>query len=98
MEKARERVKDGPPSLSGLAIRVLRYLMEHPAAGDTVEGIFDWWLANRDRPADKRSLLEAALGELERAELITVLRAADRRSHYRLNAKRMDEARALLKA
>jgi DNA-binding MarR family transcriptional regulator len=98
MEKARGRANgDEGPSLSALAISVLRYLMEHPGAGDTVEGVLDWWLTQRDRSAVNRSSLERALDELERADLITVLRAADHRSHYRLNANRMDVARALLK-
>ena len=71
--------------------------MEHPGAGDTVEGILDWWLTQHDRSAVKRSPLESALDELEQANLITVLRAADHRSHYRLNASRIDAVRALLK-
>jgi Fe2+ or Zn2+ uptake regulation protein len=85
-----------PGSISTIAMRVLRYLMEHPAAGDTAEGILDWWLAQRGSSVEMKSV-EQALDDLEHVGLITVLRAADNRSHYRLNADRIDGAKALLK-
>jgi hypothetical protein len=85
-------------SLSDLALRVLRYLMDYPAAGDTIDGIQDWWLSQRDRVREPRASLERALGELEAQALITVLHAADGRSHYRLNTRAVERARRLLAA
>jgi hypothetical protein len=90
MEEARRA------SLSDLALRVLRYLMDYPAAGDTIEGINDWWLSQRDGVRDSKAALANALGELEAHRLITVLRSADGRSHYRLNTGALDRAHALL--
>jgi DNA-binding MarR family transcriptional regulator len=90
----------GPPedrtTVSGVAISVLRYLMTHPEAGDTADGILGCWLPARDRKVDRKAV-ERALDELERAGLVTVLRAADSRAHYRLNATRAEDVRALLK-
>jgi hypothetical protein len=81
--------------VSGVAIRVLRYLMTHPAAGDTVDGILGCWLSARDYPVERKAV-EQALDELERAALVTVLRAADSHAHYRLNAARAESVRQLL--
>jgi DNA-binding transcriptional ArsR family regulator len=82
--------------VSAVAIQVLEYLMNHPAAGDTVEGILGCWLTEREHPVERKSV-EQALDELERAGLVTVLRAADNRAHYRLEVDRIKDARLLLK-
>jgi hypothetical protein len=65
-----------------------RYLREHPHAGDTVEGIAQWWLGLT--PASL-GLVECALEVLERAALVVGARAPDGRIHYR---RRMPDAHA----
>ncbi len=82
--------------LSGTGLQILSYLVDHPGAGDTAEGIVDWWLAQGD-VSIKRDCVEQALDELLQRDLITVVRAADSRSHYRLNAEWIEDIRFLLK-
>jgi len=49
---------------------VLRYLLRHPAAADSVEGVRLWWL--RDAGEVSQAMLMAALEELlERGWLVT---------------------------
>jgi hypothetical protein len=63
-----------------------RYLREHPHAGDTVDGIAQWWLGLS--PASL-GLVESALEVLERAAVVVGARAPDGRIHYR---RRMPDA------
>jgi hypothetical protein len=45
---------------------VLRYLLEHPAAADSIEGVRLWWL--RGAGAVSQSMLRTVLDELLRRE------------------------------
>jgi hypothetical protein len=74
------------PSLQDVVRCLARYLREHPNAGDTVDGIAQWWLGLT--PASL-GLVECALGELERAAVVVGARAPDGRIHYR---RRMPDA------
>lgn len=35
------------PQQQGLQQQILAYLDAHPAAGDTIEGVWQWWLAGQ---------------------------------------------------
>ncbi len=50
---------------------ILAYLLEHPDAGDTVEGIVQWWLLERKIRNEER-LVREALSELVNRGLLTV--------------------------
>ncbi len=47
-----------------LAEEIEAYLLAHPQAADTIEGIAKWWLA-REKTLERRSVLENALELLE---------------------------------
>ncbi len=52
--------KEGPSgSLMAAAREILSYLVEHPEAKDTVEGIMKWWLSKADTEREKGEVQEA---------------------------------------
>jgi hypothetical protein len=79
-----------------VAAKILRYLAEHPNAADTSEGILEWWLL-RQSILDEEMVVERALDSLVEQKLIFRVEAADARKHYRLNADRIEESRALIR-
>lgn len=75
---------------------VLAYLVTHPQAQDTVEGITRWWLLEEEitrRTADVRS----ALAELVSRGFVMERHGKDGAVHYRINQVRREEIRAFLK-
>ena len=48
---------------------ILQYLQNHPDAGDTVEGIAQWWLAQQD-VGESEVLVEQALNHLVKLGLL----------------------------
>jgi len=67
-----------------VADEVLEYLVQHPDAQDTLEGVCDWWLLER-RVRRTVAEVEAALGQLVAKGLVMVQRGKDGKTHYRLN-------------
>jgi hypothetical protein len=51
---------------SAVITEILRYLVEHPDAKDTIEGITRWWIQPQRPEADewKRDLVQEAMDEL----------------------------------
>ena len=59
---------------------VARYLIEHPAASDSSQGIRQWWLDNAQEATDPQ--MEAALHWMVEQALIERVIAADGRVRY----------------
>ncbi len=49
--------------IAELRQQILNYLLAHPEAADTVEGISKWWIGSKSEPVP-REILEKVLGEL----------------------------------
>jgi hypothetical protein len=81
---------------SHLAHQILAYLAEHPLAQDTLEGIMEWWLLDREI-VHQTSAVTSALAELVAKGLILETRAKDSRAHYRLNPDTLGEVLEILK-
>jgi hypothetical protein len=81
---------------SQVACEILAYLTEHPKAQDTLEGIVEWWLMEQQI---KRGVAQVkdTLAELVTQGLVLERMGRDGRIHYRLNRRRSEEIRALLK-
>jgi hypothetical protein len=75
--------------------RILGYLAENPDAGDTEEGILQWWLMERAL-IEARPVVEAALTRLVELGWVLVSRAQDSRRHYRLNQQKREEIHQFL--
>ena len=78
-----------------IARSILSYLIAHPMAEDTLEGITQWWLLEEQI---KRRLKEVheALEELQSQKLIIAHKAGDSRIRYRINKRKLNQIRALL--
>lgn len=81
---------------AAIALDVLAYLTKNVEAGDTFEGIVEWWLLDgkiRQGVAEVRE----ALDELAAKQLIREYKRRDTRVHYRINRRKEKQIRALVK-
>lgn len=79
-----------------VADEILAYLIEHPEAQDTLEGITEWWLLEqriRGAVAD----VDVALHELVANELLLSRQCAEGRVYYGLNRAKEREIRRHLR-
>ncbi|HUI06073.1 MAG TPA: hypothetical protein VL486_03610 [Verrucomicrobiae bacterium] len=85
---------DGTGNQSETAQAILAYLLEHPAAEDTLEGIAEWWLLqhNIKRQTDE---VKTALAALVASGLVIERPVGGTASLYRLNWDKLDGLRAL---
>ncbi len=74
---------------------ILDYLVRHPRAQDTVDGIADWWLLEQ-RLRTVVDQVTRALEALEALGFVTSSTGADGRRVYRFNRRREAAARAWL--
>ena len=73
---------------------ILSYLLEHPDAGDTLEGIVEWWLLHQKIRFETRNVSQA-IAELVAEGLITTQQSSDSRIIYRAN-RSSDDIQAML--
>ena len=69
------------PEVATIVMRLSAYLVEHPQASDTVEGISAWWLPPL-RPSSPGAI-EAALKWMVDCGAVAAVTAAAGRVHYR---------------
>ena len=79
----------------GIAHKILAYLMRHPQAQDTAEGIAHWWLLE-ERIREGVREVRQELDELTAQGLVIESRQADATVRYRLNESKRDEIQRLL--
>lgn len=75
---------------------ILDYLIRHPDAQDTIEGIVDWWLLEQ-RMRTVQSEVRRALVELEQRGFVVSSASPDGRLIFRFNVHRGGEAKAWLR-
>ncbi|MFL6335458.1 MAG: hypothetical protein ACJ754_19265 [Pyrinomonadaceae bacterium] len=81
---------------SQIAEDILRYLMKHARAQDTIEGISEWWLLEQDigrRTAEVKEAVAALVSD----GLIIESRNNDARPLYRINRRRYRQIQARLR-
>jgi len=74
---------------------ILAYLVEHPEAQDTVEGIVEWWLLEQGLKR-RAAAVKEALAELVASRYVVERQGRDERTHYRVNRRKMKEIRYVL--
>jgi hypothetical protein len=85
----------GSSDRSAITLDVLAYLTKNAEAGDTFDGIVEWWLLDRKIRQGIDDVREA-LDELAAKQLIREYQSVDARIHYRINRRKEKEIRALL--
>ena len=79
-----------------IADKVLAYLVQHPQARDTMEGIVEWWLLEQ-RIQCAIAEVEAALSDLVRNDFLITRQCSDGRISYGLNREKEREIRRHLR-
>jgi len=79
-----------------IADEILAYLVEHPEAQDTVEGITEWWLLEQ-RIRYAVSEVDGVLHDLVVDDLLVKRQGADGRIYYGLNREKKREIRRHLR-
>ena len=81
---------------SQIGNEILAYLVDHPKAQDTLEGIVDWWLLERAIKFQEAQV-KKALAELVDKGWVIEQTGKDSKIHYRLNQSRFEEIKKLVK-
>ena len=68
-------------SVSEIAQAIADYVVKNPEAQDTLDGIVEWWLPEKNKP--RTALIKEALDELVADGLITAHKAKDAQILYR---------------
>jgi hypothetical protein len=76
--------------------QILAYLVEHPEAQDTVEGIVEWWLLERAIKSQETQIVKA-ISELVTKGLVIEYQGRDLQTHYRINQNKFEEIQKLIK-
>lgn len=78
------------------AYQILAYLVEHPDANDTLEGIMEWWLLEQ-RIKHWTAEVQRALADLVADGLLLECPDGAGRTHYQVNRHEMKKIEELLK-
>ena len=81
---------------SQIGNEILAYLVDHPKAQDTLEGIVDWWLLERAIKFQEAQVRKA-LAELVTKGLVIEQKGGNSTIHYRVNQNRFEEIKKLVK-
>jgi hypothetical protein len=87
--------KDQPESVDQVIRGILQYLVEHPEAKDTREGIYKWWLpeGHGDRGRDE---VQKALDLLTSKGWLTKRGRIPQKEIYGINKDRLQEIKLFL--
>lgn len=88
--------EEGPSEgLMAAAREILSYLVEHPDAKDTIEGIMKWWLSKGDTEREKDEVQEA-IDFLVARRWLVMREIADSKKIYGVESERLGEIRFYL--
>ncbi len=86
----------GADERTEIAYEILAYLAEHADAQDTIEGIVEWWMLERD--IQRRAMkVKEAVAEFVAQGFVLASQGTDSRVRYRVNPEKYNEILALLK-
>ena len=81
---------------SKIGKEILSYLVDHQKAQDTLEGIVEWWLLERQINFQTARVKEA-LSDLVARGLILEKKGSNSKIHYRINQSRFEDIKKLVK-
>ena len=82
---------------STIGNEILAYLVDHPKAQDTLEGIVEWWLLERTIKF-QQTQVKKALAKLVNKGLVIEQRRLNSQTHYRISKSKFEEIRKLVKS
>ncbi len=81
--------------MSQTEYQILAYLIEHPEAVDTLDGILQWWMLERAIRFQKTQIAKAIEVLVDKG-LVIERRGLDLQSYYRINRNRIEEIKRLI--
>ncbi len=81
---------------SQISSEILVYLIKHPDAQDTLDGILQWWILEREIKYQTK-LVKEAIKELVANGFVLEHKSRDSHNHYRINRSKYGEIKALFK-
>lgn len=78
-----------------LSVGILRYVVAHPQAKDTIDGIEKWWLPKSTSPEKKRRI-EETLNWLAAKRWLIARSSPQAETIYSLNENSLEEIREFL--
>ena len=81
---------------SQIGNEILAYMVDHPKAQDTLEGIVNWWLLERAIKFQEAQV-KKALAELVAKGLVIEQKGNNSMIHYRVNQSKFEEIKKLVK-
>jgi hypothetical protein len=82
--------------MSQIACEILAYLVEHPQASDTLDGIVRWWLLEQ-KIRRQTAKVKEALAELVREGLVIERKAPDSSPSYAIDWNKMEATTGCLR-
>ena len=79
---------------SKIGNEILAYLVDHPNARDTLEGIVEWWLLEQQIKF-QTARVKDALSDLVARGLILEKKGSNSQIHYRINQKKYKKIQEL---
>ncbi len=76
---------------------ILSYLVDHPSANDTLEGITEWWLLEQ-RVKTGLTTVKSALQHLRSMAFVVEESKPSGRLAYRINQEKLSEIKAWLRS
>jgi len=80
---------------SDAAILILNYLVKHPDAKDTLEGIARWWIL-REQIEQSVEKVSQTLADLVAQEFIIIKKYYNQEKMYQLNLEKIPDIKAIL--
>jgi hypothetical protein len=81
--------------ISRVLLDIITYLLDHPDASDTAEGIMQWWLLEQ-RILQQMPIIEKALAELGQRGFVIEHKGIDGQIHYRINQRKLNQIKKFL--
>jgi hypothetical protein len=78
-----------------IAYEILQYLIDHPKAQDTLEGIVQWWLS--EGTIKRQAFVKEALSVLVTDRLVLACKGKDNQTRYKINGRRNAKIISLLR-
>jgi hypothetical protein len=93
--KAVNMTSHSRPEKQDVELQILTYLYDNPDAQDTLEGIVQWWLLERDIRR-QYTLVRQALSDLINKDFVIEIKESNTQGRYIINKNKMKDIRLFL--